>query len=318
MQEQKMMEMEMAEIAVVPNNAVRAGMDTVGGFELMQRQARMLSSSSMVPNDYKGPSGFSNCMIALDISQRMGIPPIMVTQNMHVIHGRPTWGAPFLISSVNGCGRYSAIRYEFNGLEGDAWGCRAVATERSTGFVLEGPWVTIGIARAEGWLGKSGSKWKTMPELMLRYRAASWWVRLYAPEVSMGMLTDDEAYDISDAKKQPSGNQIRQPQIVEIAEIIEPDDSPAPAEHHAPPREDTRDDKITGPIRYVKYAMKCLEMAKTETEIGSIMDRLEPSVLHNEAVKKAAADAIKRLIDDAQSKTPAQQFDDETFPGDRP
>lgn len=320
----------MSEMSIAQNNAVIAGMNTVSGFELMQRQAKMLSSSSMVPKEYQGQTGMPNCMIALDISHRMNIPPIMVMQNMHVIHGRPTWGAPFLISSVNGCGKFSAIRYEFNGLDGDDWGCRSVATERSTGFVLNGPWVTIGIARAEGWLGKSGSKWRTMPELMLCYRSATWWVRLYAPEVSMGMLTDDEVHDISASASPAKNNSMRdmRPMVVEAVDVIdepeprtkpkpnpnpnfipnpEPEPEPEPEHEHDPVAE-VRDDVITGPIKYVKYAVRCLEMAKTEADISSIMDRLETGVLHNEAVKDAAAAAIKRLI---------TQVQDDVFPGDR-
>jgi hypothetical protein len=53
------------------------------------------------------------------------------------------------------------------------------------------------MAKAEGWLDKAGSKWKTMPELMLKYRAAAFFGRLYAPEVLMGMQTSEEVIDIT-------------------------------------------------------------------------------------------------------------------------
>jgi len=52
------------------------------------------------------------------------------------------------------------------------------------------------MAEAEGWLGKAGSKWKTMPELMLAYRAAAFWTRLNCPEVSMGLHTSEEREDM--------------------------------------------------------------------------------------------------------------------------
>lgn len=52
------------------------------------------------------------------------------------------------------------------------------------------------MAKAEGWVGKSGSKWKTMPELMIRYRAAAFWGRLYVPEIMMGMHTMEEIEDV--------------------------------------------------------------------------------------------------------------------------
>jgi hypothetical protein len=53
------------------------------------------------------------------------------------------------------------------------------------------------MAKAEGWLTKTGSKWITMPELMLKYRAAAFFGRLYAPEVLMGMQTTEEIVDIT-------------------------------------------------------------------------------------------------------------------------
>ena len=37
-----------------------------------------------------------------------------------------------------------------------------------------------------------------MPELMLQYRAAAFLVRTYAPEISMGMQTEEELHDIID------------------------------------------------------------------------------------------------------------------------
>ena len=58
-----------------------------------------------------------------------------------------------------------------------------------------GPLVTIAMAKAEGWYQKNGSKWKTMPELMICYRSAAFWTRLFAPEIGLGINTSDEAID---------------------------------------------------------------------------------------------------------------------------
>jgi hypothetical protein len=77
--------------------------------------------------------------------------------------------------------------------------CQAYATERSTGELLEGPLITIEMATAEGWTTKQGSKWKTMPQLMLMYRAAAFFGRLYAPEIMMGMHAVEEISDVQEA-----------------------------------------------------------------------------------------------------------------------
>ena len=175
------------------------GLTSAASFELAQRAAKALSSSSLVPKEYQGPAGMANCMVALNMAHRMHADPLMVMQNLVVIHGRPTWSSQFLIATFNSCGRYSSIKYEFFGDKSrDDYGCRAVATELSTGEKLIGPDVTIAIAKAEGWYSRNGSKWKTMPDQMLRYRAASWFVRTVAPELSMGLHTQEEVIDISD------------------------------------------------------------------------------------------------------------------------
>lgn len=187
---------------VVPT--IRAGFDTAGGFDLIQRTARLFAASNIVPKQFQG--NLPNCVIAVDMALRMGANPLMVCQNLYIVCNRPAWSAQFLIATLNQCGRFSALRYEFQGEEGkDDWGCRAVATELATREKLVGPLVTIGLAKKEGWYNKSGSKWQTMPELMLRYRAASWFVRAYAPEIAMGLQTAEEVRDTYDLEQNDDG-----------------------------------------------------------------------------------------------------------------
>lgn len=183
---------------------VQAGFFNLQSFELMQRIAKGFATSSLAPKEYQGNIG--NCMIALNLAQRIGGDPLMVMQNLVIVHGRPTWSAQYLIATANMCGRFSAIRFEFFGdKKNDTWGCRAWAIEQRTGEKLIGSDVTIAIARKEGWYGKNGSKWQSIPQQMLMYRAGSWWVRAYAPELSMGLMTSDEASDVFDAQASADG-----------------------------------------------------------------------------------------------------------------
>ena len=172
------------------------GFGSKGSFELMQRAAKLLASSSLVPKIYQGDGGVPNCVIALNMALRIGADPLMVMQNLYVVHGNPAWSAQFLIATFNTCGRFSAIRYRFTGERGtDNWGCVANSIELGTGELIEGSEVTIALAKKEGWYAKSGSKWQTMPQQMLMYRAAAWFVRAYAPELAMGIKTVDEVED---------------------------------------------------------------------------------------------------------------------------
>jgi hypothetical protein len=162
-------------------------------FQLAQRIAKVFAESDMVPNQYKGNIG--NCIIALEMANRIGSSPLMVMQNLYVIQGKPSWSSTFLIATLNACGRFSPLRYEED--EQDGGRTRAFAIDKTTGETLYGAWVSMDMAKSEGWTTKGGSKWKSMPELMRRYRAASFFTRQFAPEVSMGLQTYEEVIDVT-------------------------------------------------------------------------------------------------------------------------
>ncbi len=201
--------------------AVALGFDNSASFELMQRAAKLLSSSTLVPKEYQG--NLPNAVVALNMAQRLGADPLQVMQNLYVVHGRPAWSSQFLIATFNQSGKFSALRYEFTGQRGtDSWGCRAYATERETGERIEGPEVTINMAKREGWATKSGSKWQTMPELMLRYRAAAFLIRTAAPEIAMGLQTTEELRDTYEATPDRAGTYV-------VNTEPEPESTAAPA-----------------------------------------------------------------------------------------
>jgi hypothetical protein len=168
-------------------------------FEHVQRVATMFSKSELVPKRYQGNIG--NCIIALEMAQRIGASPLMVMQNLDVILGKPSWSSKFLIASLNASGKFSPLRYEEDDQSGGR--TRAVAYDKMTGEKVFGAWVSMEMAKLEGWIEKNGSKWKTMPELMRRYRAASFFTNQFAPEVSMGLQTIEEAYDIGTVPHTP-------------------------------------------------------------------------------------------------------------------
>jgi len=164
----------------------------VAAFELVQRQAKMLAASSLVPQNFAG--NVANCAIALNIAHRLKADAFMVIQNIDIIHGRPSFRASFLIAMVNSSGRFSPLQFRMSGEKANR-ACVAHCKDLASGDVIEGPEVSMSMAAAEGWSTKSGSKWKTMPELMLRYRAAAFFARLYAPDITLGMQTSEELKD---------------------------------------------------------------------------------------------------------------------------
>lgn len=190
-QTQELAVAEPRESRAVSTGSVFSGLSQ---FEDAQRMAKALSAGGMIPKDYQ--NNIPNTLVAMEMANRIGMSPVAVMQNVHVIHGKPSWSSKFIIAAINGCGRFSPLRYEISGPKGNE-SCYAYATCRVSGDRLEGPEASIAMAKAEGWMSKNGSKWKTMPELMLRYRAATFFGNLYAPDILMGFSTVDESEDIS-------------------------------------------------------------------------------------------------------------------------
>lgn len=168
---------------------------SASNFEQAWRMGQALATSDLVPEVYKGKP--ANALIALNMASRLGADVMAVMQSLDIIHGRPSWRSTFIIAAINTCGKFSPLRFEITG-EGMARKCVAWARERGTNERLDGPEVSMAMAKAEGWSEKSGSKWKTLPDLMLRYRAAAFFGRLYAPEILLGMQTAEEVADVID------------------------------------------------------------------------------------------------------------------------
>lgn len=217
-------ELQLLEARANAEFALTAAGQMVKTFEITQRIGSMYAKSTIVPERYQ--NNVANCAIAVDVAMHLGngLSPLTVMQNLVIIQGTPTWAAKFLISCINASGRFTPIRYKERNLgkvgtvgvnqyvyengkktqkivmtdkykDVDNIECIAVATDKATGEELEGSPITIKTAMAEGWYDKQNSKWQSIPQQMLKYRAASFWQRAYAPEIGMGFHTTEEIQD---------------------------------------------------------------------------------------------------------------------------
>lgn len=174
----------------------KSGGGFIESFRESYSLAKVFSSSTLIPQQYQGK--VSDCAIAVDIAERMGVSPLMVMQNLYVVKGTPSWSGKACISFIKN--KYADAYPVYTGEKGtDTRGCymKAVTVD---GTIVEGTEVTIKMAKAEGWYGKPGSKWQTMPELMLAYRAAAFFARVYCPEILMGIVVEGEAEDTEKTK----------------------------------------------------------------------------------------------------------------------
>nr|DAM07025.1 MAG TPA: RecT protein [Caudoviricetes sp.] len=164
-------------------------------FEGACKMAATLAKSTMIPKEYQGNP--SNTLIALEMSQRLRTSPLMVMQSLNVIYGRPSWASQFIIANINNCDRFKkSLQYMESG-KGDDMSCYAWTIDQND-EKLVGPTINIEMAKKEGWYDKNGSKWKTMPQIMLRYRAASFFGKMYCPELLIGIQSKEEIIDIAD------------------------------------------------------------------------------------------------------------------------
>lgn len=173
---------------------------TSDNFIMAMQMSKALAASTLVPREYQGNE--SNCLIAIDMSQRFGASPFEIMRNLDIIQGRPSWKASALIGMINASNRYD-MELQFDekkDAKGKPFSCQCWTTKH--GRRVDGPVVDMDMAIAEKWVDKNGSKWKTMPQVMLRYRAASFFSRMNCPEISMGLYTSDEIIE-GDFKEYP-------------------------------------------------------------------------------------------------------------------
>lgn len=196
----------------------------VAKFEFAQRVAAVFAESTMVPEHYKKNAG--NCLIAMNLAERWNADPFMVMQNVYIIQGRPGIEGKLVIALINASGRFDPLEFKNIGNlrspKNDDDGCVAFALERKSGKVLEGTAVTWKIVKDEGWLAKNNSKWKTIPEQMFCYRAATFFARRYCPEVLLGMQTKEEILDVTTMEPDQNGVYTAPAPVESVMERLKP------------------------------------------------------------------------------------------------
>lgn len=180
------------QIAVHQENKLEVKREILDWGQLME-MSEMLAKSTIVPQQYQRRP--ENVMVALDMASRMGVSPMVVMQNLHIIQGKPSWSGTAVASLIRNSGQFKNVELVYVGEEGTDSHGAYVQAERN-GKILKGTVVTIRMAKQEGWYQKNGSKWQTMATQMLGYRAYSYFGRLYAPELMMGLHSTDEVEDM--------------------------------------------------------------------------------------------------------------------------
>lgn len=193
----------MDEVMIQEKNEIEVDsvFSSLANFKELYDIGKMFASSSLVPAAYQGKP--MDCTIAVDMANRMGVSPMMVMQNLHVVKGVPSWSGQACMSLIKASRDYKDAHHVYFGeRHTDSWGCRVVAIKRNTGEEIVGPEVTIQMAKDNGWYSKKDkygnetSKWQSIPELMLAYRAAAFFARVHTPNSLMGCKVEGEVEDM--------------------------------------------------------------------------------------------------------------------------
>jgi len=206
-------------LSTIPESSVYKNENS---FALNQRYAKSLCNSTLVPRHYQGQAGLSNCLIALEMANRMNTSPLIVMQNLNIIQGKPAWSSQFIIAMIQT--RFDDFDYEMSG-KGDSLSCRCSAVRKKDKKKVYGSVVSLEMAKAEGWT--SNKKWRTMPDHMLRFRAATFFGRQHVADLLLGVQTEEEVVDI-----QPVNVTVpNTPHEAAIAQPKEEEEKPVPEDN---------------------------------------------------------------------------------------
>lgn len=177
-------------------------------FQNLFNIGKMFASSSLVPQAYQGKP--MDCAIACDMANRMNVSPMFVMQNLYAVKGKPQWSGQACMSMIKASPLFKSVKPVYTGQKNtDSWGCYISAIRKEDGEEVHGVEVTIKMAKDEGWYSKKDkygnetSKWQTMPELMLAYRASAFFARVHISNSLMGCSVEGEAEDIAKVPATP-------------------------------------------------------------------------------------------------------------------
>lgn len=162
------------------------------------RMATQLAKSTIIPQTYQNKP--ENVIVAIGMAQKIGLDPFTVMQNLNIVKGKTSWSGSFCRTLIEKSNKFTNLKLIFTGTKGtETYGCYMQGIDKETGEIINGPEVNLKMAKLEGWT--SNSKWNNMPELMLSYRATSFFARVYVPEALNGVQTTEEIEDIFGTNK---------------------------------------------------------------------------------------------------------------------
>lgn len=255
------------------------------GFDQLYRVGKMLASSILFPEHLRKGTpeqAAANGALVMNMAMRLNEDPLTVAQQIYFVGGKPGWSTSYLIAKANQHGVFeNPIDWEIKG-KGDDLSVTAKATLSATGkevaFTCD-----MAMAKAENWV--KNPKYRTMPELMLRYRSAAALIRLYVPDIMVGVPAQIEV---------ELGGEMRDVTPREFAHA-EPDERATDEPHDAEIVEEQGEAQEEAPKEAAKEEAKAEPEEKTAEEKAVAKNAPDPEQF------RGLLDMIKRDLMDAPS-----------------
>jgi len=286
------------------------GMMNPAVFDHMQRVGKMLAMSPLFPEHLrKGSmeSALANGVLVINMAMRLREDPLTVAQNIYFVGGKPGWNTTYMIAKANMHGVFKdVIDWEVKG-KGDSLSVTAFGILKTTGKRVS---VTcdMDMAKREGWT--KNAKYQSMPEQMLRYRSAAFLIRLYCPEVMIGLPAqvelEMEVRDITPASE-PVTVKANAEAPIEAKPVKAPEDRATAAVEDQPKKEEAKrvaedvQDTDPGPTEVV------------DAETGEVLSEAhnDPAATKGPAPDRDRFDHLAgMIITDIQAGTPMQDIED--------
>jgi hypothetical protein len=175
-------------LVISKNNSLISPAD----FDHVWRISEVFANSDLVPEHFKGKP--YNVFLALQMAQRLDIDAMLAIQNIHIIKGRPALSSQMLIGLINASGLIDGvISFTSNGKPPPDLSVTASAKLKGCEQVIS---ATFAYSQAMAMGTTNNVPWKTAPELMCRYRAASHLARTHFPQLSLGLGNKEELEEL--------------------------------------------------------------------------------------------------------------------------
>lgn len=246
--------------------------------------ASTIAASSLIPAHYhRRPE---NVLVAMYRSARLGMDLFAYMEITFPVNGKMGHEAKFIVSRINTSGKFKGpVRYEFSGeiIRKDGIvqptstrKCTAWTKLKDDGERIEQS-VDLGMAFREGWMKKTGSdktvktsKWHTITDEMLQYRAAKFLGNMYCPEAVMGLDMREELEDITDAEviDEAAGKDIFEKKDAEVNTEPEPVVDPAKQTAALDPSKEIKAAVVTTPAEPVTHTAVPPEQGQ-QSDVGA-------------------------------------------------